>query len=54
MRWLADSSAGPFHTLSPSACFGILKGGTHFGVLPECGTQHASLEQILAELEEIN
>ncbi len=35
----------PFLALRILRSFGSLEGGTHLGVLPECGTQHKSLEQ---------
>jgi hypothetical protein len=34
----------PFLTLGTLQSFGSLEGGTHLGMLPECGTQHKSLE----------
>ena len=34
----------PFLALRILQFFGSFKGGTHLGVLPECGTQHKSFE----------
>ncbi len=34
----------PFLVLQILQSLGALEDGTHFGVLPECGTQHESLE----------
>jgi hypothetical protein len=34
----------PFLALRILCSFGSLEGGTHVGLLPECGTQHKSIE----------